>query len=308
MTHSERLTPQHNIDYLRVERALRYLQAQRLHQPSLQQLSEHLELSPSHVQRLFQRWAGVSPKRFVQFLTREHARALLAQGATNLETARAVGLSGGGRLHDLMLRTEALTPGQLKRGGAGLILRYGRSPTPFGMCLAVESDRGLCGMEFIEEEQREPSAHLRARFPQAEWRADADVGKRWARRAFSGSDGPAVLDLRGRPFELTVWQALVEVPPGRVISYGQLARRIGRPTAARAVGTAVAANPVAALIPCHRVIHQLGTTGNYRWGPVRKRVMLAWEAARASDSPCDSSHHDALAGGCTSAAGTASAD
>ena len=264
-----RLTPQDNLDYRRVEKALRYLAEHRRAQPSLDDLAEALELSPFHMQRLFQRCAGVSPKRFLQFLTKEHARALLQAGHSTVATAAEVGLSGSGRLHDLMVVTEALTPGEVKTGGDGVELRYGAHPTPFGPCLVVCSQRGVVALEFVEALNSPLPTRVRERWPRATLRKDRSVAKPVMERIFGKSKQP-----------LKVWQALRQLAPGEVTSYGQLARAMGEPRAARAVGRAMGQNPVGLLIPCHRVIHSLGDSGAFRWGPERKRAMLAWEAAQ----------------------------
>jgi AraC family transcriptional regulator of adaptative response/methylated-DNA-[protein]-cysteine methyltransferase len=272
-------------DYRRVEAAIRYLEDHATKQPELTPVARHVGLSPHHFQRLFKRWAGVSPKRFLQFLTVEHAKRLLAASETLLETSWEVGLSGPGRLHDLFVAAEAVTPGEYKARGEGLTVRWGVHPSPFGACLLAATERGICHLSFLSGEPSDaPEDELRRRFPEADLEAAPEVTAPLAARIFAGSPGeegaPLALHLRGTNFQLQVWKALLALPRGAVVTYGGLARRLGRPGAARAVGAAVGANPVAYLIPCHRVLRGSGELGGYRWGTARKRALLGWEAAR----------------------------
>jgi AraC family transcriptional regulator of adaptative response/methylated-DNA-[protein]-cysteine methyltransferase len=282
-------------DYARVAQAIAYLRDHLMAQPTLDDLAAHLGLSPFHVQRLFTRWAGVSPKRFVQALTVAHARPMLAQGQPVLGVAHSLGLSSGSRLHDHFVRIEAMTPGEYQRGGAGLSLGHGVADTPFGPDLLAWTPRGLCHLGFVGHEPSDaskavdaveavgPAAALRARWPRATLTHDADGARTWAQAIFPVRPStlpPLHVHLQGTPFQLQVWQALLRIAPGDLGSYGQLAQQIGRPSASRAVGQAVGANPVGYLIPCHRVIQQSGAIGGYRWGPDRKRIMLAWEGAQ----------------------------
>lgn len=248
---------------------------------SLQELAAAVNMSPAHFQRVFSRWVGVSPKRYQQYLALDHARALMRERYTTLEVAGAVGLSGTGRLHDLFLRWEAMSPGDYARRGAGLEIAYGWFPSPFGEVLGMATDRGLCGLAFTEESGRnEGLADMTARWPRARFvEAPERVGPHVA-VAFGGR-GEARLHLIGAPFQIKVWEALLAVPSGHVTTYSEIARAIGSPGAARAVGTAVGRNPVAYLIPCHRALRKSGALGGYRWGLPVKRAMLAWEAARA---------------------------
>jgi AraC family transcriptional regulator of adaptative response/methylated-DNA-[protein]-cysteine methyltransferase len=224
---------------------------------------------------------GVSPKRYQQYLAVDQARALLRERHTTLETADAVGLSGGGRLHDLFLRWEAMAPGDYARGGAGLDIRWGWFDSPFGPALAMGTARGLCGLGFAAEAGRAATfADLAARWPKAAFREDAEALQPWVEAAFGGG-GEARAVLIGAPFQIKVWEALISVPTGRVTTYADIAAAIGRPGAARAVGTAVGRNPVSWLIPCHRALRRSGGLGGYHWGLPVKRAMLAWEAARA---------------------------
>lgn len=292
-------------DYRRVEAAIRYLEARQPEQPSLAEVAEHVGLSPWHFQRLFQRWAGVSPKRFLQFLTVEHARRLLEASETVLETTWAAGLSSPGRLHDLFVTVEAVTPGEVKSGGEGLEIRWGIHPTPFGEALVAVSDRGVCQLSFGDSEEtlEEALATLKRRFPEAR-RVEASkstgpVSERIFRRLRGERGGVdaeqgLALHLRGTNFQLRVWRALLSIPDGEAVTYGRIARALGKPGAARAVGSAVGANPVAVLIPCHRVLRETGDFGGYRWGTGRKRAVLGWEAATGTlgrGSSGDPRHH-----------------
>jgi len=264
-------------DFDRIARAIRYIAAHRLDQPDLDAVAAHVGLSPYHFQRLFTRWAGVSPKRFLGFLTVQHARALLAQDASVLDAALDVGLSGPSRLHDLFVSFEAMTPGEAKNGGASLTINYSVLDTPFGAAVAMTTPKGICGLEFIElhedprarAQQRWPGAHLVKGF-------EPDL----AERLFAPTpQSPIRLHLKGTNFQIQVWQALMSIAPGRLTTYKRIAERVCSAKAARAVGGAVGANPVAVLIPCHRVIKESGAVEGYRWGSERKRALIAWEGA-----------------------------
>jgi AraC family transcriptional regulator of adaptative response/methylated-DNA-[protein]-cysteine methyltransferase len=245
--------------------------------PSLDDLAQAVGLSPFHLQRVFQEWAGVSPKRFIQFLTKERALTELRAGAPVLQAAHEAGLSGSGRLHDLLISWEAMTPGEARQGGAGLTLRWAWAPTPVGWGLAALSPRGLCHLSLSDGPNAVHEQEMRALWPQAAWAPDASAVAAVLAQAF-GPQPQARLLLRGTPFQLKVWEALIRTEPGRVLSYSDLARRCGHPKAARAIGTAMAANTVAVLVPCHRVIRESADIGQYRWGPVRKHALQAWEA------------------------------
>ena len=254
---------------------------------SLDELAGRMRMSPAHFQRVFSRWVGVSPKRYQQYLAMDQARALLRARHTTLEAAEAVGLSGGGRLHDLFLRWEAMAPGIYAAGGAGLTIRWGWFDSPFGPALAMGTERGLCGLGFAAEAGRAAAfADLAARWPAAAYREDPDMLAPWVRAAFQmgeggAESGEARLVLIGAPFQIKVWEALLAVPSGQVTTYSDIAAAIGRPKAVRAVGTAVGRNPVSWLIPCHRALRKSGGLGGYHWGLPVKRAMLAWEAARS---------------------------
>lgn len=273
-------------DYARIDRAIRYLQAHLREQPGLAEVAAEVGLSEFHFQRLFQRWAGVSPKRFLQFLTLQEAKRLLDETRSVLDTSLDVGLSGPSRLHDLFLGLERMTPGEYKARARGLTLRWGVEETPFGPALFAALDRGLCGVSFLAEDgERGAVEALRARWPGAALAHDAVAVRDHAaalRRRMAGEPGaPIGLVLKGTPLQLKVWEALLRIPPGRVVSYGDLAALAGVPQAVRAVGTAVGQNPIAVLIPCHRVIQATGAFGEYRWGAARKMALLGVERARA---------------------------
>ena len=272
-------------DYQRIERAIRYLEENYRRQPSLKELARGAGLSEFHFQRLFRRWSGISPKRFLQYLTAGHAARLLRDACPNLEAAYEAGLSGGGRLHDLLVNLHAVTPGELKRAGAGLTIQYGFHPSPFGECLIATTPRGICHIGFVSD-RRLALTELAAEWPRATLEAVPRVTAPIASRLFARVNGHAFtvdLYVRGTNFQIKVWEALLRIPPGRVMSYEDLAKCIHSPRAVRAVANAVAHNAVACLIPCHRVIRKSGALGGYRWGETRKQALLAWEAARAGD-------------------------
>jgi AraC family transcriptional regulator, regulatory protein of adaptative response / methylated-DNA-[protein]-cysteine methyltransferase len=270
-------------DYERVERAIRFIDAHYHEQPSLQDVAEHVGLSPSHFQRLFQRWAGVSPKRFLQLVTAEHARRLLRASGSTLDVAWTLGLSSPSRLHDLLVSLDAVTPGEFGAGGEGLEIRYGVHDSPFGLCFIAVTERGVCALHFLGDAPAEPLSALRKDWPEAALREDPAGAGEVLQGVFPrepGTGQPLPVLVRGTNFQVQVWDALLRVPPGAATTYGHLARSLGMPRAARAVGTAVGRNPIAYLIPCHRVLRASGAFGEYRWGAERKRAMLAWEATR----------------------------
>jgi AraC family transcriptional regulator of adaptative response/methylated-DNA-[protein]-cysteine methyltransferase len=268
--------------YARMERAIDWLAAHYREQPDLETIAASAGLSPHHFQRLFTRWVGVSPKKFAGYLTLGHAKQRLAAAESVLETAYDAGLSGPGRLHDLFVTHEAVTPGEWKTQGAGLTLRYGWQPSPFGACLLVATERGLCGLGFeLPEGRAATEDDLLGRWGEARLVADDAAAQEYAARVFGGSKTPLHLVLKGTEFQTKVWEALLRIPTGAVASYQDLAAALDRPEAARAVAGAIAENPVSWLIPCHRVIRGTGAITGYRWGPQRKRTMLGWEAAEA---------------------------
>jgi AraC family transcriptional regulator of adaptative response/methylated-DNA-[protein]-cysteine methyltransferase len=263
-----------------IERAIDTIAGRREENLTLEEVAAGVGLSPAHFQRVFSQWVGVSPKRYQQYLTLDHARRLLADRHSVLESAHSTGLSGSSRLHDLFLRWEAMSPGEYARGGAGLTIAWGWFDTPFGEALAMGTRRGLCGLAFAAETGREAAmADMRSRWPAATYAEDPEALRTWVGAAF-GSGGEARLYLIGAPFQIKVWEALLTVPTGHVTTYSDIAAAIDRPRAVRAVGTAVGRNPVSWLIPCHRALQKAGGLGGYHWGLGVKRAMLAWEGAR----------------------------
>jgi AraC family transcriptional regulator, regulatory protein of adaptative response / methylated-DNA-[protein]-cysteine methyltransferase len=277
-----------NNDYQRIEQAIRYLEAHFLRQPSLGEIAASTGLSPFHFQRLFRRWAGISPKRYAQFLTADFAAQLLRNSHTVLETSLAAGLSGAGRLHDLMINIHGTSPGELRLGGAGLSIRYGVHASPFGQCLLAVTERGVCGLTFLTDGLAPAVADLAQHWPRARLIPSPRVTRPIIERIFpqqrAGQAQTLDLVIPGTNFQIKVWEALLRIPAGAVSTYGDIAAAIGVPRAARAVGTAIGNNPVAYLIPCHRVIRAAGTLGDYRWGRARKHCMLAWEALQLDAS------------------------
>ncbi|MBI4927686.1 MAG: methylated-DNA--[protein]-cysteine S-methyltransferase [Anaerolineae bacterium] len=269
-------------DYRRIEQAIHYLEAQHTRQPELAEVAAAVGLSEFHFQRLFTRWVGISRKRVLQYLTKEYAKQMLERSAGLLETAYASGLSGPSRLHDLFVQAEAVTPGEFKRAGQGLTIRYGFHPSPFGEVLLAQTPRGLCGLQFSEHLGREATlAELSELWHADELLHDQQSVAAVAARIFNpqGWDAPLALHLNGTNFQLKVWEGLLRIPPGSAVTYAGLAGIIGMPRAARAVGGAVGANPIAVLIPCHRVIRGGGEFGSYHYGSARKKALLGWEAA-----------------------------
>lgn len=249
---------------------------------TLDDLAARMDMSPAHFQRTFSQWVGISPKRYQQYLTLDHARQMLAQRFTTLETALSTGLSGTGRLHDLFMTWEAMTPGDYARGGEGLTIRWGWFDSPFGPAIVMGTDKGICGMGFAAEMGAEPAFEdLLRRWPKAAFTEDPTALRPWVLAAF-GTDGmgKTPLHLIGAPFQIKVWEALMRIPTGHVTTYSEIAGTIGNPKAVRAVGTAVGRNPISFLIPCHRALRRDGSLGGYHWGLPVKRAILAWESAR----------------------------
>jgi AraC family transcriptional regulator of adaptative response/methylated-DNA-[protein]-cysteine methyltransferase len=270
-------------DYERIARVIRYVDAHQAEQPRLSVLAREAGLSVFHFHRLFSAWAGVTPKSFLQWLTFSNARGLLRDGESVLGTALGAGLSGPGRLHDLCVRLEAASPGEIQSGGAGWTMTAGFCPSPFGDCLAALSPRGVCHLSFVDGNRRASWEELKELWPNAHWRRDDAAIQKLLAGVFSRQDQsksrrPLTVLVQGTDFQLRVWRALLRIPSGRLTTYGQLASAVGAPSAARAVGSAVGSNELAWLIPCHRVIRQTGAAGEYRWGAVRKRAMIAWES------------------------------
>lgn len=270
-----------NRDYQRIAEAIGYLRRHYRDQPSLSEVARLFGLSDAHFQRIFSRWAGISPKRFVQYLTIEYAKRQIADGPDLFDLALDAGLSGPGRLHDLFVNMEAMSPGEFKQRARGIELRWGLVPTPFGNALLAFSKRGVCHLSFCDREVR-PERLLTDLWPAARLSADGPGALALAERIFARAhdDRPVSAWVVGSNLQVQVWKALLSVPSGQVRSYGQIARQVGRPGAARAVGTAIAQNPIGYLIPCHRILRQSGEIGVYHWGSDRKASMVAWEAAQ----------------------------
>jgi AraC family transcriptional regulator, regulatory protein of adaptative response / methylated-DNA-[protein]-cysteine methyltransferase len=272
-------------DYERIASIIRFLDDHHREQPSLDTLAQRAKLSRFHFHRLFSAWAGITPKDFLQCLTLAHAKELLRRGESILDAALDAGLSGPGRLHDLCVSLEAASPGELKLGGEGWTISVGFADTPFGTCLIGKSPRGICHLSFIESENEAAAlAEVQEAWPGARLKRDDRAALRIADGVFRRSTNRkrAVLRafIRGTPFQVRVWRALLQVPSGTLVTYGSLATAIGQPAAARAVGSAVGKNSLAYLIPCHRVIRETGMIGDYRWDPIRKRAILAWESGK----------------------------
>lgn len=278
-------TNQHR-HYLQIARVIEYCTEHQSQQPTLDQLANHAGLSESRLQRVFSEWVGVSPKQFLKYLTKEQAKARLRR-ETVLDSALGSGLSGSGRLHDLMITCEGVTPGEYRNWGEGLLIEYGFHDTPFGQCLLAQTQRGVCGLTFFDEEEQhqEQLETLRVQWPNAELSQDQNGTGATIQRIFPGvieldSTQPRNLRLlmKGSPFQLKVWEALLAIPGGELCSYQQIAEQIQAPAAVRAVASAIARNHIGYLIPCHRVIRSSGEINQYRWGAVRKKMMIGWEA------------------------------
>lgn len=277
-------------NYQRIAQAIGFLCEQRHRQPTLAELARHIGLSESHTQRLFSRWAGISPKRFLQFLTVEYAKRKMAATADLLNLSLHSGLSGPGRLHDLFVTMEAMTPGEFRQAAAGVTIRFGFGETPFGHALVAFTPRGICHLSFAPGRGERATAQQFARsWPDARLAFDPDAAASLLDEVFAlrpnGSRQPLSLWVAGSNFQIQVWRALLHVPFGGIVSYQALAASIGRPAASRAVGTAMAGNPVAYLIPCHRVLRASGDFGVYHWGSTRKAALCGWEAAQAQAGP-----------------------
>jgi AraC family transcriptional regulator of adaptative response/methylated-DNA-[protein]-cysteine methyltransferase len=269
-------------NFQRMARVIRYIDEHFAQQPSLEALAGVAGLSAAHFSREFRRWAGLAPTQYVRMLSLQAAKRTLQADASIIAAAWEAGLSGGGRLHDLFVTFEAMTPGEYKAGGAGLVFRYGLAETPFGEALLATTARGLAVLEFTEAADQDAAGGLRSRWPAARLQRDDPHAAEVARQVFVTRCGAVPLHVRGTNFQVKVWEALLDLGSRGPLSYGRLAAAIGKPGAARAVGQAVGANPVAWMIPCHRVLRAGAGLGGYRWGVDRKRAMLAWELSRAS--------------------------
>jgi AraC family transcriptional regulator of adaptative response/methylated-DNA-[protein]-cysteine methyltransferase len=272
-------------NFKRVESAIKFLERNFQEQPSLRQIAASVHLSEYHFQRLFKRWAGVTPTQFLHYLTIEYAKEQLWESRSVFDTALDAGLSGPSRLHDLFVTFEAVTPGEYKKQGAGLEICYGFHPTQFGECLLAVTPRGVCALRFPSTNNRELAIEqLKQEWPRANFNEDPSVTHPIVKRIFAGVRSDETkgihLVLKGTNFQVQVWQALLGVPPGAMVSYQDVAQSISRPSAARSVANAIAKNPIGYIIPCHRVISKVGKTHHYRWGSARKKAILGWEAAR----------------------------
>lgn len=278
------MTTQENIHYNRIAEAIEYIQEHFKTQPSLEEIAEQIHLSPFHFQRLFTEWAGVSPKKFLQFISVQHAKQILAdKQATLFDAAFETGLSGTGRLHDLFVKIEGMTPGEFKNGGENLSINYSYAESPFGNILVASTAKGICYMAFADNEV-DAFQQLKQQFPNAHYQQMVDMIQQNALYIFTHDWkqlSQIKLHLKGTEFQLKVWETLLRIPMGQLSTYGEIAAKIQTPKASRAVGTAVGDNPVAFLIPCHRVIQSSGSFGQYHWGSTRKTAMIGWEAAKA---------------------------
>ncbi|MDA7951883.1 MAG: methylated-DNA--[protein]-cysteine S-methyltransferase [Pirellulaceae bacterium] len=273
---------QRKIDYERIENAIHFIRRNFKSQPSLDEIAEAVHVSPFHFQRMFSEWVGVSPKKFMQYISLNYAKTLLKDRVTLMDAAYETGLSGTSRLHDLFVNIEGMTPGEYKNGGANLALNYCFSESPFGKVIVASTHKGVCHM-FFEEDEIKALNDLRVRFPNASFQQTTDKFQQNALSIFQ-EDWKQLdqikLHLAGTPFQLKVWESLLKIPVGRLSTYGDIAQSIDKPKASRAVGTAIGSNPVAFLIPCHRVIQNSGKTGGYMWGPDKKTAIIGWEAAK----------------------------
>ena len=272
-------------DYSKVRAAIEFVSHARRRQPEIEEIAAEIGVSPTKLHELFRRFAGLTPKGFLQAITLEHARALLRDSASVLEASYEVGLSGPGRLHDLFVAHEALSPGEYRAGGAGLVLSYGFHPSPFGEAIAVATPRGLAGLGWVDGERQAALDDMRRRWPRAQFVERAQDTAPYARRAFDPAEWRPDRRLRivliGTDFEIRVWETLLSIPLARATTYSDIARKLGKPQAARAVGAAVGRNPISFVVPCHRVLGKSGALTGYHWGLARKQAIIGWEAGRA---------------------------
>ena len=277
------MSHQEHIDYNRIAEAIAYIQAHFKDQPDLDEVAEKVHVSPFHFQRLFTNWAGISPKKFLQYISIRHAKNILKNGqATLFDAAYETGLSGTGRLHDLFIKIEGMTPGEFKNGGEHLNINYSYAETPFGNILVASTAKGICYMAFADDE-KQGLVDLQQHFPKAYFKQMLDMMQQNALYIFThdwSKLSQIKLHLKGTDFQLKVWETLLKIPMGQLATYGTIAQKIKNPNASRAVGTAIGSNPVAFLIPCHRVIQSTGIFGGYMWGATRKTAIIGWEAAK----------------------------
>ena len=273
-----------HIDYSRIEKAIAYINHNFREQPSLEEISTAVNMSPFHFQRLFSEWAGVSPKKFLQYVSLRYAKHLLQRNTTLMNVSNEIGLSSSSRLHDLFINIEGMTPGEFKNGGAGLTINYSFRESPFGNIIIASTNKGVCYIHFQNNESV-ALRDLKACFPSAVYHQAEDKYQKDALLIFQKNGGqtdPIKLHLRGTRFQIKVWESFLKIPTGGLSTYGDIAKKIGNPKAARAVGTAIGANPIAFLIPCHRVIQSNGKFGGYMWGAEKKMAIIGWEAAKTN--------------------------
>jgi AraC family transcriptional regulator of adaptative response/methylated-DNA-[protein]-cysteine methyltransferase len=287
----DELMTQQQLNYTRIAEAIAYIQNNFTDQPSFEEIAKEINVSPYHFQKMFTDWAGVSPKKFLQYITVQHAREILKhEGKTVFDASFETGLSGTGRLHDLFISIEGMTPGEYKHGGKDLVIHYSFAETPFGQVLIASTYKGICYMAFVDETVKAFDT-LRASFPNASFKQITDTLQQQALYIFTHSDWTQLskikLHLKATPFQLKVWETLLKIPVGSLSTYGNIAKQMDTPNASRAVGTAIGKNPVAFLIPCHRVIQSSGLLGGYHWGSVRKASIIGWEAARIENEGVD---------------------
>lgn len=279
------MTTQETLNYNRIAEAIAYIKQNFKKQPSLEEVAEKINISPFHFQRMFTDWAGISPKKFLQYISVEHAKQILkGKQATLFDAAEETGLSGTGRLHDLFVNIEGMTPGEFKNGGENLTINYSFAESPFGNILVASTTKGICYMAFTDGEESSFEM-LKSNFPNAHYKQMVDLIQQNALYIFTHDWrklNQIKLHLKGTDFQLKVWEALLKIPMGQLSTYGTIAEQIKNSNASRAVGTAIGSNPVAFLIPCHRVIQSTGTIGGYMWGPIRKTAIIGWEAARTN--------------------------
>lgn len=278
------MNAQYESNYSRIAQAIEYIQTNYRTQPGLDEVAANVNLSPFHFQRLFSDWAGVSPKKFLQYITVQHAREMLkADQATLSDVAFETGLTGTSRLHDLFINIEGMTPGEFKNGGENLTINYSYAESPFGNIIVASTPKGICYLAFADDDVQALKA-LKEKFPGALYKQMLDLAQQNILYIFShdwSKLSEVKLHLKGTPFQLKVWETLLKIPAGKLVTYGTVAKSIDQPSASRAVGTAIGDNPVAYLIPCHRIIQSSGAFGGYHWGGVRKAAIIGWEAAKA---------------------------
>lgn len=269
------------INYQRIETALQYIAQNLNEQPKVEDIAAHIQLSKHHFQRIFKAWAGIPPKKFLQYLTLQNLKKEIDNAPNILALSETVGLSAPSRAYDLFVKIEAVTPGEFKQKGKGLTIYYGNHSSPFGTCFLAMTERGICALDFLEDQNKIPLAAIQKRFSSATFLEDEDKTALVANQIFTSNSGQAIpLLLSGTPFQIKVWEALLKIPFGGVQSYQQIASAIGNPKASRAVGSAIGQNHIGYLIPCHRVIRSVGAISEYKWNKVRKTSMIGWEKAQ----------------------------